>query len=72
MDRYTMDTDVPLIRERGFHPEQLTDQERREFAERLREDDELHASAYARGEYGRGEYERNEYGRGEMEPRGRR
>lgn len=72
MDRYAMDMDVPLIRERGFHPEQLTVQERREFAERLREDDDLRASAYARGEYERGEYERNEYGRGEMEPRGRR
>jgi hypothetical protein len=60
MDRYSMDTDVPLIRERGFHPEQLTEHERREFAERLREDDELRASAYARSEYG------------ELEPRGRR
>lgn len=70
MDRYRMDTDVPLIRERGFHPEQLTDQERREFAERLREDEELRASAYGRGDYERNE--RNEYGRGELEPRGRR
>lgn len=60
MDRYRMDTDVPLIRERGFHPEQLTEQERREFAERLREDDELRASAYAGSEYS------------ELEPRGRR
>ncbi|HEY0155520.1 MAG TPA: hypothetical protein VGB92_26220 [Longimicrobium sp.] len=67
MDRYRMDTDVPLIRERGFHPEQLTEHERREFAERLREDEELHASAY-----GRGDYEQHEYGRGELEPRGRR
>jgi hypothetical protein len=61
MDRYRMDTDVPLIRERGFHPEQLTEHERREFAERLREDDELRASAYGR-----------EYGAIELEPRGRR
>ena len=67
MDRYTMDMDVPLIRERGFHPEQLTVQERREFADRLREDNELRASAYERGGY-----ERSEYARGELEPRGRR
>ena len=66
MDRYRMDTDVPLIRERGFHPEQLTEQERSEFAERLRGDDELRASASARGEYGL-----SEYGRGDLEPRGR-
>ena len=59
MDRYMMDTDVPMIRERGFHPEQLTVQERREFAERLREDEELRASAYGRGDYERSEYERN-------------
>jgi len=72
MDRYTMDMDVPLIRERGYQPEQLTIQERREFAERLREDDELRASSYGRGEYEGSGYERNEYGRGEMEPRGRR
>jgi hypothetical protein len=67
MDRYRMDTDVPLIRERGFHPEQLTEHERREFAERLREDDELRASSY-----GRSEYEQNEYGSVVLEPRGRR
>lgn len=71
MDRYRMDTDVPLIRERGFHPEQLTVQERREFAERLREDDELRASAHRPGDYDGGEYGRNEYGR-ELEPRGPR
>jgi hypothetical protein len=44
MDRHRMDSDVPLIRERGFHPEQLTEMERREFADRLREDEELRAS----------------------------
>jgi hypothetical protein len=58
MDRYRMDGDAPLIRERGFHPEQLTEVERREFAERLREDEELRASGVGRSEYG------------ELEPRG--
>ena len=56
MDRHRMDSDVPLIRERGFHPEQLTEMERREFAERLRDDEELRATG------GRS------YGNPEMEP----
>jgi hypothetical protein len=45
MDRLWTDPDTPLIRERGYHPEQLTEAERREFAERLREDQEMRASS---------------------------
>ena len=56
MDRHRMDSDVPLIRERGFHPEQLTEMERREFADRLREDEELRASG-GRRDYGEPEME---------------
>jgi hypothetical protein len=57
MDRHRLDGDVPLIRERGFHPEQLTVDERREFAERLREDEELRATSYGARDYGRGDEE---------------
>jgi len=53
MDRHRLDVDVPLIRERGFHPEQLTADERREFAERLRADDELRAPRFAPRDRGR-------------------
>jgi hypothetical protein len=45
MDRHRMDGDIPLIRERGYRVEQLTEEERREFAERLREDDSMRASS---------------------------
>lgn len=48
MDRHRMDGDTPLIRERGYRVEQLTELERREFAERLREDESMHASRYDR------------------------
>ena len=48
MDRHRMDGDIPLIRERGYRVEQLTERERREFAERLREDESMRASSYAR------------------------
>jgi hypothetical protein len=47
MDRHRTDGDIPLIRERGYRVEQLTERERREFAERLREDESMHASTYA-------------------------
>ena len=57
MDRHRMDRDVPLIRERGFHPEQLTEQERHEFADRLRADDELRAWSARGREYGAGDEE---------------
>ncbi len=46
MDRHRTDGDIPLIRERGYRVEQLTEHERHEFAERLREDDTMRASSW--------------------------
>jgi hypothetical protein len=57
MDRHRLDVDVPLIRERGFQPEQLTPDERREFAERLRADEELRAPRFEARDRGRGDEE---------------